>query len=64
MNTNMILQVLIQSSRLYEGQETLVLSETNANSLNLGSAAEQGVFTGHSLFYHKIVDPPVSRNGS
>ncbi len=43
-------QVLIQSSRLYEGQETLILTETNANSLNLGSAAEQGVFTGNLTF--------------
>ncbi len=46
----LIMQVLIQSSRLYEGQETLVLTEMNADSLNLGSAFEQGIFTGYSLF--------------
>jgi hypothetical protein len=63
---DIIVQVLIQSSRLYEGQETLILTEMNANSLNLGSAVEQGVFTGNCFlsFEFRFHQPVRSRMGN
>jgi hypothetical protein len=60
-NSEIILQVLVQSSRLYEGQETLILTETAINSFNLSSAAEQGIFTGLFYFYLIILVLPDSR---
>jgi hypothetical protein len=41
-----LLQVLVESNKLFEGSEMLVLVETNKDTSNLSSVIQQGIFTG------------------